>query len=114
MLYRRFRPSKQPDGAGRVLKPGGEVPVDFTARKTCQEPEERLGARRIPRLQIPAPSCKDGGVGLRATMQYAVIRRGDARTAMPSIRLSGETRKQLGAAAEVHGETRLALMQRYI
>src|SRR5947199_10485302 len=36
------------------------------------------------------------------------------RTAMLSIRMPDETREQLEATAEVHGETRSALMQRYI
>ena len=36
------------------------------------------------------------------------------RNAMLSIRMPDETREQLEAAAEAHGETRSALMQRYI
>ena len=36
------------------------------------------------------------------------------RSAMLSIRMPEETREQLEAAAEAHGETRSALMQRYI
>lgn len=37
-----------------------------------------------------------------------------SRTAMLSIRMPDETREQLEATAEAHGETRSALMQRYI
>ncbi|MEA2560579.1 MAG: hypothetical protein QOH06_2083 [Acidobacteriota bacterium] len=36
------------------------------------------------------------------------------RTAMLSIRVPDDTREQLEATAEAHGETRSALMQRYI
>ena len=36
------------------------------------------------------------------------------RNAMLSIRMPDETREQLEATAEAHGETRTALMQRYI
>jgi hypothetical protein len=36
------------------------------------------------------------------------------RTAMLSIRMPDDTREQLEATAEAHGETRSALMQRYI
>jgi hypothetical protein len=36
------------------------------------------------------------------------------RTAMLSIRIPDETREQLETTAEAHGETRTALMQRYI
>src|SRR5262245_23531431 len=37
-----------------------------------------------------------------------------SKTAMLSIRMPDETREQLEATAEAHGETRSALMQRYI